>query len=80
MVEPHSSNFRLITTNFLSVRIFRKFTVLTDALTDADKLRYCGDCLLERRRSKVLRSPIVIPTAREMPKKRETAFSVHQST
>ena len=27
MVEPHSSNFRVITTNFLSVRIFRKFTV-----------------------------------------------------
>ena len=29
MVEPHSSNFRVITTNFLRVRIFRKFTVLT---------------------------------------------------
>ena len=28
MVEPHSSNFRLITTNFLGVRIFRKFTVI----------------------------------------------------
>ena len=27
MVEPRSSNFRVITTNFLSVRIFRKFTV-----------------------------------------------------
>ena len=27
MVEPHSSNFRVITTNFLGVRIFRKFTV-----------------------------------------------------
>ena len=27
MVEPHSSNFRVITTNFLSVRIFRKFSV-----------------------------------------------------
>ena len=27
MVEPHSSNFRLITTNFLGVRIFRNFTV-----------------------------------------------------
>ena len=25
MVEPHSSNFRVITTNFLGVRIFRKF-------------------------------------------------------
>ena len=24
MVEPHSSNFRVITTNFLGVRIFRK--------------------------------------------------------
>ena len=28
MVETHSSNFRVITTNFLGVRIFRKFTVL----------------------------------------------------
>ena len=27
MVEPHSSNFRVITTNFLCVRIFRKITV-----------------------------------------------------
>ena len=27
MVEPHSSNFRVITTNFLGVWIFRKFTV-----------------------------------------------------
>ena len=26
MVEPHSSNVRVITTNFLGVRIFRKFT------------------------------------------------------
>ena len=28
MVEPHSSNFRVITTNCLGVRIFREFTVL----------------------------------------------------
>ena len=27
MVEPHSSNFRVIKTNFLGVRIFRKFRV-----------------------------------------------------
>ena len=27
MVDPHSSNFRVIITNFLGVRIFRKFTV-----------------------------------------------------
>ena len=27
MVKPHSSNFRVITTNFLGVRKFRKFTV-----------------------------------------------------
>ena len=27
MIEPHSSNFRVITTNFLGVRMFRKFTV-----------------------------------------------------
>ena len=29
MVEPHSSNFRVITTNVLGVRIFRKFTVFS---------------------------------------------------
>ena len=28
MVEPHSSNFRVITTNFLGVRICRKITVI----------------------------------------------------
>ena len=28
MVEPRSSNFRVITINFLGVRIFRKFTVV----------------------------------------------------
>ena len=27
MVQPHSSNFRVSTTNVLGVRIFRKFTV-----------------------------------------------------
>ena len=27
MVEPHSSTFRVITTNVLGVRIFRKFTL-----------------------------------------------------
>ena len=30
MVEPHSSNFRVITTKVLGVRIFRKFTVDTN--------------------------------------------------
>ena len=28
MVKPHISNFRVITTNVLGVRIFRKFTVI----------------------------------------------------
>ena len=32
MVEPHSSNFRVITTNFLGVRIFRKFRELLEKL------------------------------------------------
>ena len=30
MIEPHSSNFRVITTNVLGVRIFRKFTVIKE--------------------------------------------------
>ena len=34
MVEPHSSNFRVITTNYLGVRIFRNFTVWTMVCTD----------------------------------------------
>ena len=32
MVEPHYSNFRVITTNFWGVRILRKFTVLNTVL------------------------------------------------
>ena len=35
MLEPHSSNFRVITTNFLGVRIFRKFTVYDDRIKDS---------------------------------------------
>ena len=30
MVEPHSSDFRVISTNFSGVRIFRKSTVVND--------------------------------------------------
>ena len=36
MVEPHNSNFRVIITNFLGVRIFRKFTVFTSEKTGPD--------------------------------------------
>ena len=32
MLEPHTSNFRVITTNVLGVRIFRKFTVITNSI------------------------------------------------
>ena len=38
MVEPHSSNFRVITTNFLGVQIFRKFTVKGDEKIILQKL------------------------------------------
>ena len=38
MVEPHSSNFRVISTNILGVRIFRKFTVYSALITCID---YC---------------------------------------
>ena len=47
MVEPHSSNFRVITTNCLGVRIFRKFTItkvtlFSITLLIVNKLwRYC---------------------------------------
>ena len=37
MVEPHRSNFRVITTNFLGVRIFRKFTVLSTVFANLKK-------------------------------------------
>ena len=40
MVEPHSSNFRLITTKFLGVRIFRKFTGIMST-----RLLYAMSCL-----------------------------------
>ena len=49
MVEPHNSNFSVITTNFLGVRIFRKFTVIvTDwaISVDTDKTALCLPLLL----------------------------------
>ena len=36
MVEPHSSNFGVITTNLLGVQIFRKFTVGASTVTCSD--------------------------------------------
>ena len=38
IVEPLSSNFRVITTNVLGVRIFRKFTVIAKYWHLPDKL------------------------------------------
>ena len=43
IVEPHSSNFRVISTNFLSVRIFRKFTVLSGTTTRRLTPCICGE-------------------------------------
>ena len=40
MVEPHSSNFTVITTNFWGVRIFRTFTVRKAWKLDS----YCAPC------------------------------------
>ena len=37
MVEPRSSNVRVIKTIFLGVRIFRKFTVGTASIADNSK-------------------------------------------
>ena len=37
-VEPHNSNFRVITTNFLDVRIFRKIMVSREFRVDALQL------------------------------------------
>ena len=39
--EPHSSNFRVITTIFWGVRIFRKFTVSTDKPSQKKKVKQC---------------------------------------
>ena len=39
MVEPHSSNFRVITTNVLGVRIFRKFTVPRPDVRNMDRVK-----------------------------------------
>ena len=47
MVEPHRSNFRVITTNVLGVRIFRKFTVngRIYCLQFRVNRRFCNICL-----------------------------------
>ena len=42
MVEPHSSNFRVITTNFLGVWIFRKFTVYQNSSVCSGCLKACS--------------------------------------
>ena len=47
MVEPHSSNFRVITTNVLGVRIFRKFMVLTLMTNLFMSLKWSSDKLSE---------------------------------
>ena len=39
MVEPHSSNFRVITTNFLGVQLFRKFMVVAFHFHDRCSVR-----------------------------------------
>ena len=39
MVEPHSSNFRVITTNFLGVRIFRNLRYLQKTWLSVTKLQ-----------------------------------------
>ena len=41
LVEPHSSNFRVITTNFWGVRVFRKFTVEWHLVLLMNQLRLC---------------------------------------
>ena len=46
MVEPHSPNFRVITTNILGVRIFRKFTVHVSSCNEKmqrtiNSLKFC---------------------------------------
>ena len=42
MVEPHISNFRVITTNFLGVRIFRKFTIFRTVRNHVYVIYYDG--------------------------------------
>ena len=44
MVEPHNSNFRVITTNFLGVWIFRKFTVFSACPTNTYDYNCTGTC------------------------------------
>ena len=45
MVEPHSSNFRVITTNSLGVRTFRKFTVIVLFLDSFCENRLNSKCI-----------------------------------
>ena len=44
MVEPQSSNFRVITTSFLGVRIFRKFTVDSDTCFSLELPKDAWEC------------------------------------
>ena len=53
MVEPHSSNFKVITTNFLGVRIFRKFTVLVYQIPEFSSFFHSP----QRRMIQQIRSP-----------------------
>ena len=43
MVEPHSSNFRVITTNILGVPIFRKFTVWQKLMAKSQEVKKTTD-------------------------------------
>ena len=43
LLEPHSSNFRVTTTNILGVRVFRKFTVAHAQVLK--RVRYVALCL-----------------------------------
>ena len=57
MVEPHSSNFRVITTNFLGVRIFRKFTICFFHLKKFGcKSQHCQQCKTRRQWKAMLRN------------------------
>ena len=47
MVEPHSSNFRAITTNILGVRIFREFTVFASLFPGERSARHCYSWMFE---------------------------------
>ena len=66
MVEPHCSNFRVITTNFLGVWIFRKFMVILGS-NPSGECRQLSCLCCRRSRSIYIHAKVVVNSANRQP-------------